>query len=408
MAKFVYRARSREGKAIDGEIEAANMELAADRLQSGGLIPVSISAVAVRKSGVLERIGKWLEQRNPTTVDLLFFTRQMYTLTKAGVPMIQGLSRLAESSHNPVMRVTIEQVVQDLEAGRELSSALAKHPRLFSTLYVNMIRVGETSGRLEEAFSRLHGFLARDKTTGERIKTALRYPTMVVVAISIAIGVLTTLVIPTFAKVFDKFDLQLPLPTRIILGISDFSVSYWLPVLLTLISGLTGFRYYIHTEKGRLWWDQLKLKIPVVGGILLRGTLARFARAFTMASRAGVPINQALMAVALATDNVYLGDKIREMRGSIERGDSLTRTATKTELFPPLVLQMIATGEETGQVDDMLEEVAEFYEQQVDYDVENLSAYLEPVLTVIIGIMVLVLALGIFLPMWDLTQIARR
>lgn len=384
------------------------MEMVADRLQNGGLTPVSISLAARREKTLLAEVWEKLERRPPTLVDLLFFTRQMYTLTKAGVPMIQGLARLAESTHNQVMQETIGQVVQDLEAGRELSAALAKHPQLFNTLYVNMIRVGETSGRLEEAFFRLHAFLARDKTTGERIKTALRYPTMVIVAISIAIGILTTLVIPTFAKVFTKFDLQLPLPTRIILGVSEFSLSYWLPILLTLIFSLYGFRYYIKTDKGHLWWDRFKLKLPVVGGILLRATLARFARGFTMASRAGVPINQALMSVALATDNVYIGDKIREMRGSIERGESLTRTATKADLFPPLVLQMIATGEETGQVDEMLEEVAEFYEQQVDYDVDNLSAYLEPILTIIIGVMVLVLALGIFLPMWDLTQIARR
>ncbi len=384
------------------------MEMVADRLQSNGLTPVTISAVAEQTPSVLSQFKDLLGQKKPTIIDLLFFTRQMYTLTKAGVPMIQGLSRLAESTSNQVIQQTIRQVVQDLEAGRELSSAFAKHPKIFNTLYVNMIRVGETSGRLEEAFSRLHDFLERDKTTSERIKSALRYPTMVIVAISVAIGVLTTLVIPTFAKIFDKFDMALPLPTRIILGVSEFSLAYWLHILIAVLLSLYGLRHYVKTDTGRLWWDRLKLRLPVVGGIVLRATLARFSRAFTMASRAGVPINQALMSVSLATDNIYLGDKIRDMRSGIERGDSLTRTAGKTELFPPLVLQMIATGEETGQVDDMMQEVAEFYEQQVDYDVENLSAYLEPLMTVIVGIMVLTLALGIFLPMWDLTQIARR
>ncbi len=408
MAKFLYQARSKAGEAVNGEIEAANMEMVADRLSSNGLIPVTISAASEHRPSPLIQLKELLEQKTPNMVDLLFFTRQMYTLTKAGVPMIQGLARLSESTANRSMQETIKRVVQDLEAGRELSSAFSKHPKIFNTLYVNMIRVGETSGRLEEAFSRLHNFLERDRTTSERIKAALRYPTMVIVAISIAIGVLTTLVIPTFAKIFDKFAMELPLPTRIILGVSDFSVNYWIHLLVSTFLGLYGLRYYIKTEQGRLWWDRLKLKLPVVGGIVLRATLARFSRAFTMASRAGVPINQALMSVALATDNVYLGDKIRGMRSGIERGESLTRTATKTDLFPPLVLQMIATGEETGQVDDMMEEVAEFYEQQVDYDVENLSAYLEPLMTVIIGIMVLTLALGIFLPMWDLTQLARR
>jgi MSHA biogenesis protein MshG len=347
-------------------------------------------------------------RQRPSSTDLLFFTRQMYTLTKAGIPLIQGLSRLAESTVNQRLQEVIREVVKDLESGRELSTAFARHPAVFNTLYVNMIRVGETSGRLEEAFLRLHGFLERDRITGERIKSALRYPLMVITAISIAIGVLTLLVIPTFAKVFARFEMELPMPTRIILAVSDFALSYWWYLLLGGLMVLYAFRHYLRTDAGRLWWDRLKLKFPVVGNIILRATLARFARAFTMASRGGVPLNQALMAVAMATDNVYLGGRIRDMRNGVERGDALTRTATNTRLFPPLVLQMLATGEETGKLDDMMEEVAEFYEQQVDYDVQNLSAYLEPVLTVIVGIMVLVLALGIFLPMWDLTQIARH
>lgn len=408
MTKFDYQARSAEGEAQAGRIEAANMEMAADQLNRKGLIPIRISPSSEKGAGPLARLRELSTRRKPGVVDLLFFTRQMYTLTKAGIPMIQGLARLSESTSNRVMQETIQEVVQELESGRELSSAFARHPKIFNTLYVNMIRVGEASGRLEEAFLRLHAFQERDRTTSERIKTALRYPTMVIVAISIAIGVLTTLVIPTFAKLFARFDMELPLPTRIILAVSEFSVNYWPYLLAGILSGLYGFRYYIRTEKGRLWWDRLKLRFPVVGGIIQRATLARFSRAFTMASRAGVPINQALMAVALATDNLHLGEKIRDMRDGIERGDTLTRTASKTRLFPPLVLQMMATGEETGQVDDMMEEVAEFYEQQVDYDVQHLSSYLEPVLTIVVGVMVLILALGIFLPMWDLTQIARR
>ena len=409
MPRFDYQARSAEGRAVTGQLEAISMEVVADQLVGRGLVPVRISPSPVVRDPLLQQFSKLLEHRRQVGMtELLFFTRQMYTLTKSGIPMIQGLARLAESTANPLLQETIREVVRELESGRELSASLARHPRLFNTLYVNMIRVGETSGRLEEAFLHLHSFLERDHTTGKRIKTALRYPTMVITAIGIAIAVLTVLVIPTFAKIFERFDMQLPLPTRIILAISNFAQHYWVYVLGGLVLGVYGFVYYIRTDQGRLWWDRLKLRFPVVGNIVLRATLARFARAFTMASRAGVPINQALMAVSLATDNVYLGEQIRGMRNGIERGDSLTRTAAHTQLFPPLVLQMMSTGEETGQLDDMMQSVAEFYEQQVDYDVQNLSAYLEPVLTVIVGIMVLVLALGIFLPMWELTQLAKR
>lgn len=408
MPRFDYHARAADGKAVSGQLEAGDRELVANQLQANGLIPIRISAAAVPIENPLRRLNDLFERRPPTAVDLLFFTRQMYTLTKAGVPMIQGLARLAESTPNRVMRETIEKIEADLESGRELSSAFSKHPRIFNTLYINMIRMGENSGRLEEAFLMLHGYLERDRATSQSIKTALRYPMMVIGAIGIAIGVLTTLVIPTFAGIFKRFDMDLPLATRIILGVSEFSLLYWPYILAAVALSVYGFRYAIKTEKGRLRWDRFKLKIPVVGDILLRATLARFARAFTMASRAGVPINQGLMAVALATDNVYLADRMRDMRNGVERGDSLTLTASKTQLFTPLVLQMISTGEETGQLDDMIEEVAVFYEQQVDYDIKNLSAYIEPLLTIVVGVMVLVLALGIFLPMWDLTQIAKR
>jgi MSHA biogenesis protein MshG len=397
-----------DGRALQGQLEASSRDALADQLSERGLIPIQITAAADKPDSPSGQLRKLRVRQRPSSTDLLFFTRQMYTLTKAGIPLIQGLSRLAESTVNQRLQEVIREVVKDLESGRELSTAFARHPAVFNTLYVNMIRVGETSGRLEEAFLRLHGFLERDRITGERIKSALRYPLMVITAISIAIGVLTLLVIPTFAKVFARFEMELPMPTRIILAVSDFALSYWWYLLLGGLMVLYAFRHYLRTDAGRLWWDRLKLKFPVVGNIILRATLARFARAFTMASRGGVPLNQALMAVAMATDNVYLGGRIRDMRNGVERGDALTRTATNTRLFPPLVLQMLATGEETGKLDDMMEEVAEFYEQQVDYDVQNLSAYLEPVLTVIVGIMVLVLALGIFLPMWDLTQIARH
>jgi MSHA biogenesis protein MshG len=408
MPRFDYSARAVDGRALQGQLEASSPDALADQLLGQGLIPIQIKVAADQPESMSHRLHRLLARQPPKAADLLFFTRQMYTLTKAGIPLIQGLTRLSESTADERLKQVIQELVKDLESGRELSAAFARHPKIFNTLYVNMIRVGETSGRLEEAFLRLHGFLERDRVTGERIKTALRYPLMVVSAIGIAIGVLTLLVIPTFAKVFERFQLELPLPTRIILGVSEFAVDYGWYILVGGLLAAYAFRYYRRTDAGRLRWDRFKLRIPVVGHIILRATLARFARAFTMASRAGVPINQVLMAVAMATDNVYLGDRIRDMRNGVERGDALTRTASHTRLFPPLVLQMMSTGEETGQLDDMMQEVAEFYEQQVDYDVQNLSAYLEPVLTIIVGVMVLVLALGIFLPMWDLTQIARH
>jgi MSHA biogenesis protein MshG len=214
-------------------------------------------------------------------------------------------------------------------------------------------------------------------------------------------------VIPTFEKVFSRLDAELPLPTRIILEVSRFSVSYWPYLLLGLVVLGVGVRWFLRTSGGRLFWHRLKLRLPIVGGILLRATLTRFARAFAMSFSAGVPLIQALNLTARAVDNVYVEGRLNLMRNGIERGDTLTRSARTTGMFTPLVLQMLAVGEETGAVDQMMLEVAEFYEREVDYDLKNLTSAIEPILIIFIGGMVLVLALGVFLPMWNLSQVMR-
>jgi len=409
MPRFYYQARQ-AGQLTEGEIEAPDQAAAVSALSGRGLIPIQVgvraeSAIAaIDWEAVQERLGLGL----PQMTDLILFSRQMYALTRAGVPLIQGLLRLAESTANVRLAKTLRQVVVDLESGRSLAASLARHPRLFSPLYVNMVRVGEEAGSLEEAFLRLYEYLDRDKLTVDRIKAALRYPTFVVIAISIAIGILTMFVIPAFAKVFGSFQMELPLPTKIILGVSHFASTYWYVVIGGVVAAIAGFKFWLRTESGRLTWDRISLRFPVVGSIVLRATIARFARAFTMATRAGVPITQAISAVALAVDNQHLAHKLGDMRMGIERGETVLRTAAATALFTPITLQMIAVGEETGQIDQMLEEVADFYDREVEYDVANLSAAIEPILTVAVGGIVLVLALGVFLPMWDLTQLASR
>ncbi|MCA1799207.1 MAG: type II secretion system F family protein [Xanthomonadaceae bacterium] len=291
-----------------------------------------------------------------------------------------------------------------VESGRDLASAFARHPRIFSPLYVNMVRVGENSGQLEESFLRMYQYLSLDKKVRDRIKQAVRYPIIVLIAISIAIAIITLFVIPTFAQLFARSDVALPLATRAIIAVSDFMVAYWWAVFGALGAAFVFFRYWKRTEAGRYRWDKMRFQFPVVGDIVLRATLARFARAFSTMYRSGVPLVQALTLTAKALDNEYLGERVLAMRNGVERGESLLRSAAGVGLFTPLVLQMIAVGEESGQVDTMLDEVAEFYEREVDYDVENLSATIEPILIVGIAFVVLVLALGVFLPMWDLAQ----
>lgn len=407
MATFEYKARSSDGRPLKGQIDAPSTDAAAEQLLGNGYTPVEIHEARQR-----EDLGEQLKRRlglgRPSLSELGLFTRQLYALSKAGVPIIRGMNQLASSTRNTMLREAIEAMVEDLESGRDLAGAMARHTDIFMPLYINLVRVGEESGRLDEAFLRLWEYLEREKKTSNQIKAAMRYPAFVILAVGVAIFILMAFVIPEFAKVFEQFRLELPLPTRAIIALSEFTAAYWWAVLGAIGGGIYAFRRYIDTDAGRLWWDERRLRFPVFGSIVLRATLARFSRAFAMATRSGVPLIQALSVVSRAIGNEYLGKKIVGMREGIERGESITRTAANMGVFTPLVMQMLAVGEETGQVDDMLEEVAAFYESEVDYDVGRLAELIQPVLTVAVGIIVFILALGVFLPMWDLTQIAGR
>lgn len=407
MANFHYKARNAQGKLVEGTVEAPSAEAVASQLLEGAMTPVAIREAA-REIDLGALLREKLRRGGGVELDdLILLCRQMYTLTKAGVPIIRALKGLVETARKPQMGRTLKAVCDDLEAGRDLSGALARHPKVFPLLLTSMVQVGESTGKLDDTFLQVANYLTLEKDTIDRVKQAMRYPTFVVVAISIAIAILSLFVIPTFEKVFKGFGAELPLPTKIILGLSRFSVTYWPYILLALVAIFFGVRQWLKTERGRYLWDRAKLRLPVVGSIIQRATLTRFARAFSMGFAAGVPLVQALSFTARAVDNVYVGERLEQMRHSIERGDTLTRSARTTEMFTPLVLQMLAVGEETGAVDQMLLEVAEFYEREVDYDLKNITSAIEPILIVFIGGMVLVLALGVFLPMWNLSQVAR-
>lgn len=407
MPRFQYKARNGRGDLVTGEVEATSADAVATQLFNSGITPVEIREFQAQPN-LWEEIKRRLGTSAPTLDDLILYCRQMYTLTKAGVPLIRGITGLAETSRNPVLAEALRQIRSELESGRELSLAMSRFPSLFSPLMVSMVRVGENTGQLDAAFLQLSQYLELERDTRTRVKMALRYPTFVLVAIGIAIGIINVFVIPAFAQVFRGMHVELPWQTRLLIGTSEFFVHWWQFLLAGLVLLVFALRYYVRTDEGKYRWDKLKLRLPIVGDIILRATLSRFARTFAMSTRAGVPLIQALSVVAQAVDNDYIGERIRNMRNGIERGDSLTRTAAASAMFTPLVLQMMAVGEETGAVETMMEEVAGFYEREVDYDLKNLSSAIEPILIVAVGIMVVILALGVFLPMWDLSQLARR
>lgn len=406
MPFFAYKARNARGELVQGVLEGADNNAVADQLFNSGITPIEITATS--KPGAHGAEG-WLAHLfgdKVRSMDVQLFSRQMYTLLKAGVPILRSLAGLQESSVNKAFARVLQDVRESLDSGRELSAALRRQPQVFSPFYISMVRVGEMTGQMEEVFLRLFDFLEFEREMRERVRTALRYPSFVIMAMVAAMAVINLFVIPAFAKVFAGFHAELPLMTRILLGTSNFTVQYWPLLLVMVIAAVAGFRLYVGTVEGKYNWDKLKLRIPVAGRIILKGTLARFARSFALASKSGVPIVQGLTVVAQVVDNAYIAGRVEQMRDGVERGESILRTATTAGVFTPVVLQMIAVGEETGELDDLMQEIAEMYEREVEYEVRNLSAQIEPILIVGLGILVLILALGVFLPMWDLGRAA--
>ena len=407
MPIFSYRARNASGGLVEGTLDGAASGSVADILRGQGLIPVDIREAPGRtakpaehaSAGFMRRIGH---------IDLLLFSRQMHTLLKAGVPIIRALAGLQDAAVNPEMKGVIGEVRESLEAGRELSQALARHPRVFSPFYLSMVRVGEATGLLEEIFYRLFEHLEFERYMREQVKSALRYPLFVMLAMAAAMVIVNIWVIPKFAQVFANFGTELPMMTRWLLDFSAFMLNYWPHLLAGTILAVVAFRSWLGTAAGRYAWDRFSLRIPVAGKILHKAALSRFARSFALGMRSGVPVMQALSNSAHTVDNAYVARCIDGMRQSVERGESLLRAAIGAGIFTPVVLQMVAVGEESGAVDDMMEEVGGMYRQEVEYELKTLGQQIEPILIVLLGILVLILALGIFLPMWDLGRVALR
>jgi len=404
MPFFSYKGRNDKGELVKGTLEGQDRNAVAKQLLSLGITPVEIVPRSAPAAGSNLSINLFEERIEP--LDIMMFSRQMYTLLKAGIPIMSALNGLLSSTRNQALAKVISEIRSSLDSGRELSAALNLHPKVFNGFYVSMIRVGETTGMLDKVFLRLFEHIEFEKFMREQIKAALRYPSFVVMAMAVAIVVVNIFVIPAFAKVFQNLGAELPLMTRILLNFSNFMVSSW-PYLLTGFAGSALlFRSYIASDKGRYQWDSFKLNSPIAGPIVHKATMARFARSFALSSKSGVPIMSALSLVAQTVDNDFIAHKVEQMRFGVERGETILRTATNAGVFNPLVLQMIAVGEESGALDDLMEEIAEMYQRDVEYEIKTLGAKIEPIMIVFLGVLVLILALGIFLPIWDLGKVS--
>lgn len=402
MAEFIYRGRDADGKLVNGRITAGSIQIAADNLQTQRIIVLQLDEKKSEERESDKRgVSRFFKQKIAAD-DLILFTRQLYALTRAGVPILRAMNGLAESTPNRELASVLNSISRSLVSGSELSAAFRQHPTLFSPIYISLLQVGENTGRLDDALLRLIRHLEVERETRKRLKAALRYPMMVVFAITVAMVVITVFVIPSFAGVFAKLGADLPLATRILMATSSFVQNNGLLLLGLVVSGSWALRRHIATPEGALWWDKNRLKWPLLGSIFERIALGRFARSFAMMTGAGVPILQSLSVVADSVGNLHVGQAVRSMYSGIERGDRLTNTAAATGLFTPTVLQMMTVGEETGAVDRLLDEVADFYEQEIDYELKQLADAVEPILLVFMGVLVLILALGVFLPVWDL------
>jgi MSHA biogenesis protein MshG len=402
MPAFAYRGRDARGGLVTGRLDGADSGAVADQLLAIGVTPVDISPAGERAGIPAPEWWRRLAAPPITDVDVMLFSRQMYTLLKAGVPIMRALAGLQQSSNNRSLVEVIADLRTSLDAGRELSAAMRNHPRVFSPFYISVIRIGETTGELDQSFNRMFEYMEFDKEIRDRIKAAVRYPIIVLVVIAAAVAVVNFAVIPAFAKIFESQKVPLPLLTQLLIGTSNFFLAYWPAMLAAGVVAAVGVNFYVGTEQGGYQWDRWKLRLPLAGPIILRATLARFARGMALAIRAGVPIVQAMSVVAEVVSNAHMALRIRNMRDGIERGETVLRTATAAGIFTPVVLEMISVGEETGELDDLMTEVADMYEREVDYDIKNLAANIEPILTVVLGVMVLILALGVFMPIWGL------
>jgi MSHA biogenesis protein MshG len=406
MPYFAYKARDARGELVEGVLEGVDSGAIAGVLFGNGVTPVEIAPTAAPRADAPAG-GRW-QLRRPTVhaSDLLLFSRQMFSLLKAGVPILRALGGLQESSSNPAFKHTLQKVREGLESGRELSNSLQRQGQVFSPFYVAMVYVGETTGRLEEIFLRLFHHLEFQEEMRSQVKSALRYPIFVIAVMAVALAIINLFVIPQFAQVYKGFGAQLPAITRWLIAFSQFWLDYWWLLLLVLIGLVGAFRAWVGTDAGRYRWDRFKLRIPIAGKIVLKATLARFARSFALAIRSGVTAVHGLTLVSQVVDNRYIADRIERMREGVERGESVLRTAIASGVFTPVALQMVLVGEESGSLDDMMDEVADMYTREVQYDLKTLGAQIEPVLIVLLGVLVLIVALGVFLPIWDLGRVA--
>lgn len=405
MPEYRYTARDKSGSKVSGLREATSAESLAEQLQTEKLIPLDIHPIDLKTSDKpVSRFALPIFEEKVPQKELQMFCRQMFTLLKAGIPIITTVTRLTETTRNKQLVAALNDVLTTLNQGRSLSVGLSKCPKVFSEFFVNLVKVGESSGQLDKTFLYLAEYVELEVDTKKKIKTAFRYPKMVIFSVLIAILIINAFVIPAFSQLFESFQGTLPLPTRILMATSQFILSYWYILLGSALAMVIGFRYWSNSPKGKIQWAKFKLHVPIMGWIVHRITLTRFSKLLAMVLRSGLTAVEGIELVGASTNDAYFAQKIKMTSDLVARGNTIAGAISQTQLFPPLMVQMIALGEESGNIDTLLDEVADFYQRELMYDLAHLSEAIEPILLLVVGAIVLVLALGVFLPMWNMAS----
>ena len=399
MPMFEYKAVSPSGAVVNETVEAANPQKARSEIAKKGYRPLSITEKKDEKSTNIMNMD--LFPKKVSMEEIVLFTQELVTLLKAGVPLLTSIEALSSQSSKE-FGVVLNKIYVDVMSGKSFSQALDAHPKVFTKLYVNSVRAGEVSGSMDDVLSRMATLLKKDEEMKRQVKGALRYPIIVVSAMVGAFFIIMLKVMPNFTRMFSQMDMELPLPTKILIAMSNFMQANYLFLVVVIVIGIGGFLMFIKTEKGRFWWDGIMMKMPVTGNLVVKTAMARFTKMFETLNRSGLPIIQTLNTVCTAVGNVVIESMIREVALSIEKGQGIAQSMKKFDLFPPMVVRMISIGEQSGSLDNMLESIAEHYETEVGHAVKGLISMIEPILTLFIGGGVVVMALAIFMPMWGM------
>ncbi len=414
MPSFQFKAVTSTGQIISNTLDASSEAAASKELVQKGYRPISLKAVSGGKAasgtgaaagtGMGKEIKLFAPKVKPD--EIIMFTRQLVTLLRAGVPMLTALEALRDQS-GKAFAPAVNKIYVDVMSGKSFSQALDQHPKVFNKLYVNSVKAGEMSGSLDLVLDRMGALIKHDEEVKKKVKAALQYPSFVMAAMGVAFVVVMTQVVPNFAKMFEGLDMELPLPTKIMLGLSTFMQKNVLIVVGVTAAAVIGFKTYTSTAKGRFWFDGLLIKMPLIGNVVLKSAMSRFTRMFETLNRSGLPILQTLTTVAGAVGNTVIEKQIQQVALGVEKGEGISGSMKKSTLFPPMVNRMIAIGEQSGSLDNMLDNIAGHYDLEVEHAVKSLTGMIEPILTVVMGGAVVVLMLGIFLPMWNMINLVK-